>query len=92
MSKGWQPNHTPPGGELIFEAYKIDGELNVAAFFDIATPCQVRRCAAVVICDQGLFLAAHPFAPTPVAGYDCVMDINKPFVGGNPRLPSFLRF
>lgn len=42
VSKGWQPNHTPPGGELVFEAYMVDGELNVAAFFDIATPSQVR--------------------------------------------------
>ncbi|CAN0345617.1 unnamed protein product, partial [Laminaria digitata] len=42
VSKGWQPNHTPPGGELVFEAYKVNGELNVAAFFDIATPSQVR--------------------------------------------------
>lgn len=25
----------------MFEAYKVDGELNVAAFFDIATPSQV---------------------------------------------------
>ncbi|CBJ33016.1 PhyA2 [Ectocarpus siliculosus] len=43
VSKGWQPNHTPPGGELVFEAYMVDGELNVAAFFDIATPSQIRE-------------------------------------------------
>eukprot|EP00903_Cladosiphon_okamuranus_P009239 g8818.t1 len=43
VSKGWQPNHTPPGGELVFEAYMVDGELNVAAFFDIATPTQIRE-------------------------------------------------
>lgn len=41
VSKGWQPNHTPPGGELVFEAYMVDGKMNVAAFFDIATPTQV---------------------------------------------------
>eukprot|EP00752_Nemacystus_decipiens_P009618 g8594.t2 len=45
VSKGWQPNHTPPGGELVFEAYMVDGELNVAAFFDIATPSQIRELA-----------------------------------------------
>ncbi|CAM9585703.1 unnamed protein product, partial [Discosporangium mesarthrocarpum] len=42
VSKGWQPNHTPPGGELIFEAYDIKGEWFVAAFFDIAMPSQIR--------------------------------------------------
>ncbi|CAM9167552.1 unnamed protein product [Ascophyllum nodosum] len=43
VSEGYQPNHTPPGGELIFEAYMIYGELNVAAFFDIAKPSQASR-------------------------------------------------
>eukprot|EP00904_Undaria_pinnatifida_P007161 jgi/Undpi1/3575/HiC_scaffold_16.g06947.m1 len=43
VSKGWQPNHTPPGGELVFEAYMVDGKMNVAAFFDIATPTQIRE-------------------------------------------------
>jgi len=47
-SGGWQPNHTPPGGALVFEAYSPshpDNPLNewqVAAFFDIQTPQQVR--------------------------------------------------
>lgn len=49
LNKGWQPNHTPPGGALVFEVYAPDNEHNptgmwaVRAFFDVQTPQQVRN-------------------------------------------------
>jgi hypothetical protein len=46
---GWQPNHTPPGGQLVFEVYGPTHPLNdagnwaFAMFFDAQTPTQIRN-------------------------------------------------
>ena len=49
LAKGWQPNHTPPGGMLVIEALAPSnaanptGEWQLLVFFDVQTPRQVRE-------------------------------------------------
>lgn len=74
VSKGWQPNHTPPGGELVFEAYMVEGELNVAAFFDIATPSQVSFSAVHQQEIPGTYPSFRSFSPITL-----VFSIPSPF-------------
>ena len=49
LSHGYQPNHTPPGGALVFEAFGPANPANpldewqIALYFDIQTPLQIRE-------------------------------------------------
>jgi len=49
LAKGWQPNHTPPGGMLVVEAFAPSNPANlldewqIALYFDVQTPKQIRE-------------------------------------------------
>ena len=52
---GWQPNHTPPGGQIVVEVFAPDNVANdlgvwaTAFFFDVQTPSQIRSLANLTL-------------------------------------------
>ena len=91
LAKGWQPNHTPPGGMLVVEALaptndaNPTGEWQLAVFFDVQTPQQVRDLTDLSDDDE----ATKP-SRVPVAVPGCSVQLRE----GGPLLcplPTFLQ-
>ena len=94
LAKGWQPNHTPPGGMLVIEALaptndaNPTGEWQLAVFFDVQTPQQVRELTRLSD-DAGNAEATKP-SRVPVTVPGCSVQLRE----GGPLLcplPSFLQ-
>jgi len=91
LAKGWQPNHTPPGGMLVVEALaptnsdNPSGEWQLAVFFDVQTPLQVRELTALSDKD----VATTPSrVPVTVPGCSARLSAGGPLLC---PLPTFLQ-
>jgi len=91
LARGWQPNHTPPGGMLVIEALAPGNAANPTAewqllvFFDVQTPRQVRELTPLSDDDE---------ASTPSRVPVTVPGCSAQLVEGGPLLcplPTFLQ-